>query len=84
MRPLSPKLRIRFNLKTSRSRGGFGGGITAAALTAGASGATAALGARSTGAVRYERDSLSFQSFAAAMFGRCLQFRAINTDLQWL
>jgi len=39
---------------------------------------------RSTASVRYERDSLSFQAFAAAMFGRCLQFKAINTDLQWI
>ncbi len=38
---------------------------------------------RSSGAVRYQRDSLSFQSFAAAMFGRCLQFKAINVDLRW-
>ena len=38
---------------------------------------------RSTAAVRYERDSLSFQALAAAMFGRCLQFKATNADLSW-
>lgn len=36
---------------------------------------------RTTGEVRYERDTLSFQSFAAAMFGRCLQFKATNPDI---
>jgi Restriction endonuclease XhoI len=38
---------------------------------------------RTTGEVRYKRDSLGFQSFAAAMFGRCLQFKATNPDLRW-
>ncbi len=38
---------------------------------------------RSTGKVRYKQDNLAFQSFAAAMFGRCLQFRATNPDLEW-
>jgi len=38
---------------------------------------------RSTGAVRYKQDNLAFQAFAAAMFGRCLQFRATNPDLDW-
>jgi hypothetical protein len=38
---------------------------------------------RSTGDVRYKQDSLSFQSFAAAMFGRCLQFKVTNPDLSW-
>ena len=38
---------------------------------------------RSTGNVRYKRDSLAFQSFAAGLFGRCLQFRATNPDIEW-
>jgi hypothetical protein len=38
---------------------------------------------RSTGQVRTNRPTLSFQSFAAAMYGRCLQFRATNPDLEW-
>ena len=38
---------------------------------------------RSTGDVRYRQPNLAFQSFAAAMFGRCLQFKATNADLQW-
>lgn len=38
---------------------------------------------RSTGEVRYKQDNLAFQSFAAAMFGRCLQFKATNPDLEW-
>ena len=38
---------------------------------------------RSTGQVRYRQDNLAFQSFAAAMFGRCLQFKATNADLPW-
>jgi hypothetical protein len=38
---------------------------------------------RSTGKVRYKQDNLAFQSFAAAMFGRCLQFKATNPDLAW-
>jgi hypothetical protein len=41
------------------------------------------MASRSTGVVRYKQDSLSFQSFAAAMFGRCLQFKATNPDLKW-
>lgn len=39
---------------------------------------------RSTGEVRYKQDNLAFQSFAAAMFGRCLQFKATNPDLDWV
>lgn len=38
---------------------------------------------RSTGEVRYERDNLPFQSFVAAIFGRCLPFKATNPDLNW-
>jgi hypothetical protein len=38
---------------------------------------------RSSGDVRYKQDNLAFQSFAAAMFGRCLQFKATNPDLDW-
>lgn len=38
---------------------------------------------RVTGGVRYTQDHLAFQAFAAAMFGRCLQFKAINADLPW-
>jgi type II restriction enzyme len=45
--------------------------------------ACVALADRSTAAVRFERENLSFQSFAASMFGRCLQFRATNPDLNW-
>lgn len=33
--------------------------------------------------VRFPRETLSFQSFAAAMVGRCLQFKARNADLAW-
>ena len=36
---------------------------------------------RSTGAVGQVSTTLSFDSFAAAVFGRCLQFRATNSDL---
>lgn len=38
---------------------------------------------RATGGVRYKQDNLAFQAFAAAMFGRCLQFRATNPELDW-
>ncbi len=38
---------------------------------------------RANGEVRYKPDNLAFQSFAAAMFGRCLQFKATNSDLAW-
>jgi hypothetical protein len=38
---------------------------------------------RESGAVRYPQPSLSFQSLAAAMFGRTLQFMATNTDLDF-
>lgn len=35
------------------------------------------------GNVRFPNDELSFQAFAAAIHGRCLQFKATNTDLDW-
>lgn len=38
---------------------------------------------RTTDQVRYTQESLSFQSFAAAMFGRCLQFKVTNSDIDW-
>lgn len=38
---------------------------------------------RTTGGVTYKRESLSLQSFAAALFGRCLQFRVTNSDIDW-
>lgn len=41
------------------------------------------LGEKESGAIRYASDALSFQSFAAAIHGRCLQFRATNPDLPW-
>ena len=45
--------------------------------------ACVAMADRTTGDVRYKQDGLSFQAFAAAMYGRCLQFRATNSDLDW-
>ena len=41
------------------------------------------MAARTTAEVRLVSDTLSFQSFAAAMYGRCLQFKATNADLVW-
>lgn len=38
---------------------------------------------KTDGGVRYSQDGLSFQAFAAAMFGRCLQFKATNPQLDW-
>ncbi|MDP9404207.1 MAG: PaeR7I family type II restriction endonuclease [Actinomycetota bacterium] len=38
---------------------------------------------KADGAVRFPRETLSFQSFAAAIHGRCLQFKATNPDLPW-
>jgi hypothetical protein len=38
---------------------------------------------KETGAVRFPSASLSFQSFAAAIHGRCLQFMATNPDIDW-
>ncbi len=45
--------------------------------------ACVALARKTDGNVRYSRETLSFQAFAAAMFGRCLQFRVTNPDLVW-
>ena len=42
-----------------------------------------ALGDKSTGSVRFPSETLSFQSFAAAIHGRCLQFMATNPDIDW-
>lgn len=33
--------------------------------------------------VRFPSDTLSFQAFAAAIHGRCLQFKATNPELEW-
>ncbi len=41
------------------------------------------LGNKGTGAVRFPSKSLSFQAFAAAIHGRCLQFKATNPDIDW-
>jgi Restriction endonuclease XhoI len=41
------------------------------------------LARKSDGDVRFPSDTLSFQSFAAAIHGRCLQFKATNPDIQW-
>lgn len=41
------------------------------------------LGDKSTGEVRFPAASLSFQAFAAAIHGRCLQFIATNPDIDW-
>jgi type II restriction enzyme len=41
------------------------------------------MASRSTGEVRYKQDNLGFQAFAAAIYGRCLQFQATNPDLDW-
>lgn len=45
--------------------------------------ACVALGDKSTGSVRFPSDALSFQAFAAAIHGRCLQFMATNPDIDW-
>ena len=45
--------------------------------------ACVALARKTDGNVRYSRETLSFQAFAAAMFRRCLQFRVTNPDLGW-
>lgn len=42
-----------------------------------------ALGDKATGVVRFPSDALSFQAFAAAIHGRCLQFMATNPDIDW-
>lgn len=41
------------------------------------------LGRKDDGSVRFPSDTLSFQAFAAAIHGRCLQFKATNQDLDW-
>jgi hypothetical protein len=41
------------------------------------------LASRTDADVRFLSETLSFQSFAASIVGRCLQFRAINRDLAW-
>ncbi|MDE0495469.1 MAG: restriction endonuclease [Acidimicrobiaceae bacterium] len=33
--------------------------------------------------VQFPSESLSFQAFAAAIYGRCLQFMATNSDIDW-
>jgi hypothetical protein len=38
---------------------------------------------KSDGKVQFPSNALSFQTFAAAIHGRCLQFRAMNPDLAW-
>ena len=45
--------------------------------------ACVALARKTDGHVRYTQETLSFQAFAAAMFGRCLQFKVTNPDLDW-
>lgn len=35
------------------------------------------------GTVRFPSEALSFQSFAAAIHGRCLQFKVTNPDIDW-
>jgi Restriction endonuclease XhoI len=40
-------------------------------------------GHKTTGSVRYPEQTLSFQAFAAAIHGRCLQFKVTNPDLPW-
>lgn len=41
------------------------------------------LAKKSDGQVRFPSETLSFQSFAAAIHGRCLQFKATNPDIEW-
>lgn len=41
------------------------------------------MGDKNSGAVRFPSDALSFQAFAAAIHGRCLQFMATNPDIDW-
>jgi hypothetical protein len=41
------------------------------------------LARKADGRVRFPSETLSFQAFAAAIHGRCLQFRATNPDLDW-
>ncbi len=39
------------------------------------------LARKTDGNVRYSMETLSFDAFAAAMFGRCLQFKVTNPDV---
>ena len=41
------------------------------------------MGDKGTGEARFPSDTLSFQAFAAAIHGRCLQFMATNPDIDW-
>jgi len=41
------------------------------------------VGERDSGAIRFPSAALSFQSFAAGIHGRCLQFRVTNPDIHW-
>lgn len=41
------------------------------------------LGNKASSAVRFPSNSLSFQAFAAAIYGRCLQFMATNPGIDW-
>ncbi len=41
------------------------------------------MGNKGTGTVSFPSASLSFQAFAAAIHGRCLQFMATNPDIDW-
>jgi type II restriction enzyme len=41
------------------------------------------MGDKHSGAVRFPSATLSFQAFAAAIHGRCLQFMATNSDIAW-
>ncbi len=41
------------------------------------------LGKKETGDVRFLSPSLSFEAFAASIHGRCLQFMAMNPDIEW-
>ena len=38
---------------------------------------------KDSAAVRFPSESVSFQAFAAAIHGRCLQFMATNPDIDW-
>lgn len=38
---------------------------------------------KETGTARFPSNTLSFQAFAAAIHGRCLQFKAVNPDIAW-
>lgn len=38
---------------------------------------------KDSAAVRFPSESVSFQAFAAAIHGRCLQFMATNSDVDW-